>query len=215
MGSGRGDRRRRRAAARRPGGSGGRAGRRRHRRRTSWAGVRRRTPVTGTPRWCGSCPAPATCWRSAWPPGSRSRPPSRPSGAPCRPRSARSCRRSRTSTGSAPNPGGPGRRFPGPSPCLGRVLVRAGESGAAVAPALRSLAADCRAEARAATEAAVRRARGLDPRPARAVLPPGLRVPGGRAPGPGHRGGRLRLTSSSTGARLLHRSRRPAPRGVG
>ena len=41
---------------------------------------------------------------------------------------------------------------------LGRVLVRAGESGAAVAPALRSVAADCRAEARAATEAAVRRA---------------------------------------------------------
>jgi pilus assembly protein TadC len=41
---------------------------------------------------------------------------------------------------------------------LGRVLVRAGESGAAVAPALRDLAADARAEARAATEAAVRRA---------------------------------------------------------
>jgi pilus assembly protein TadC len=41
---------------------------------------------------------------------------------------------------------------------LGHVLVRAGESGAAVAPALRSLAADCRAEARAATEAGVRRA---------------------------------------------------------
>jgi Flp pilus assembly protein TadB len=41
---------------------------------------------------------------------------------------------------------------------LGRVLVRAGESGAAVAPALRGLAADCRAEARAATDAGVRRA---------------------------------------------------------
>jgi pilus assembly protein TadC len=41
---------------------------------------------------------------------------------------------------------------------LGRVLVRAGESGAAVAPALRSLAADCRTEARAAAEAGVRRA---------------------------------------------------------
>ena len=41
---------------------------------------------------------------------------------------------------------------------LGRVLVRAGESGAAVAPTLRSLAADCRAEARAATEAGVRHA---------------------------------------------------------
>jgi pilus assembly protein TadC len=41
---------------------------------------------------------------------------------------------------------------------LGRVLVRAGTSGAAVAPALRSLAADARAEARAATEAGVRRA---------------------------------------------------------
>ncbi len=47
---------------------------------------------------------------------------------------------------------------PGALAGLGRVLVRAGESGAAVAPALRSLAADCRAEARAATEAAVRRA---------------------------------------------------------
>ncbi|TQN37749.1 type II secretion system protein F (GspF) [Blastococcus colisei] len=41
---------------------------------------------------------------------------------------------------------------------LGRVLVRAGESGAAAAPALRALAADSRASARAATEAAVRRA---------------------------------------------------------
>ena len=47
---------------------------------------------------------------------------------------------------------------PGALAVLGRVLVRAGESGAAVAPALRSLAADCRAEARAATEAGVRRA---------------------------------------------------------
>jgi hypothetical protein len=41
---------------------------------------------------------------------------------------------------------------------LGRVLVRAGESGSTVAPALRALAADGRAAARAATEAAVRRA---------------------------------------------------------
>jgi pilus assembly protein TadC len=41
---------------------------------------------------------------------------------------------------------------------LGRVLVRAGESGAAAAPALRALAADSRASARAAAEAAVRRA---------------------------------------------------------
>ena len=41
---------------------------------------------------------------------------------------------------------------------LGRVLVRAGTSGAGVAPALRSLAADCRAESRAATEAGMRRA---------------------------------------------------------
>jgi pilus assembly protein TadC len=41
---------------------------------------------------------------------------------------------------------------------LGRVLVRTGESGAAVSPSLRSLAADSRAAARAATEAAVRRA---------------------------------------------------------
>lgn len=41
---------------------------------------------------------------------------------------------------------------------LGRILVRAGESGSTVAPALRSLAADGRSAARAATEAAVRRA---------------------------------------------------------
>jgi len=41
---------------------------------------------------------------------------------------------------------------------LGRVLVRAGESGSTVAPALRTLASDSRAAGRAATEAAVRRA---------------------------------------------------------
>ena len=41
---------------------------------------------------------------------------------------------------------------------LGRALVRAGESGAAVVPALRSLAADSRAARRLATETAVRRA---------------------------------------------------------
>jgi Type II secretion system (T2SS), protein F len=41
---------------------------------------------------------------------------------------------------------------------LGRVLVRAGESGSAAVPALRSLAADGRAAARARTDAAVRRA---------------------------------------------------------
>jgi pilus assembly protein TadC len=41
---------------------------------------------------------------------------------------------------------------------LGRALVRAGESGSSVAPALRALAADARASARAATETAVRRA---------------------------------------------------------
>ena len=41
---------------------------------------------------------------------------------------------------------------------LGRVLVRAGESGATVAPALRSLAADSRAAERLDAEAAVRRA---------------------------------------------------------
>lgn len=41
---------------------------------------------------------------------------------------------------------------------LGRVLVRAGESGSAVVPALRSLAADSRSAARAQTEVAVRRA---------------------------------------------------------
>ena len=41
---------------------------------------------------------------------------------------------------------------------LGRVLVRAGESGSTVAPALRALAADSRSAAGAATEAAVHRA---------------------------------------------------------
>jgi len=41
---------------------------------------------------------------------------------------------------------------------LGRVLVRAGESGAAAAPALRVLAADARAAARSRAEAGVRRA---------------------------------------------------------
>ena len=41
---------------------------------------------------------------------------------------------------------------------LGRVLIRAGESGATAAPALRALAADARASARSAAEAAVRRA---------------------------------------------------------
>ncbi len=41
---------------------------------------------------------------------------------------------------------------------LGRVLVRAGESGATVAGALRTLAAESRAAARAATAAAVQRA---------------------------------------------------------
>jgi len=41
---------------------------------------------------------------------------------------------------------------------LGRVLVRAGESGVTAAPALRALAADGRAAARTAAEAAVRRA---------------------------------------------------------
>lgn len=41
---------------------------------------------------------------------------------------------------------------------LGRILVRAGESGSSVVPALRALAADARASARARTETAVRRA---------------------------------------------------------
>jgi pilus assembly protein TadC len=47
---------------------------------------------------------------------------------------------------------------PDPLAPLGRVMVRAGESGATAAPALRSLAADGRAAARTAAEAAVRRA---------------------------------------------------------
>lgn len=41
---------------------------------------------------------------------------------------------------------------------LGRVLIRAGESGATAAPALRALAADARAASRGEAEAAVRRA---------------------------------------------------------
>ncbi|MGY1689226.1 type II secretion system F family protein [Geodermatophilus sp. SYSU D01105] len=41
---------------------------------------------------------------------------------------------------------------------LGRVLVRAGESGSAVVPALQGLAAETRAEARGRADAAVRRA---------------------------------------------------------
>lgn len=41
---------------------------------------------------------------------------------------------------------------------LGRVLVRGGESGSSVVPALRSLASDVRASSRARTETAVRRA---------------------------------------------------------
>jgi len=47
---------------------------------------------------------------------------------------------------------------PGELAAIGRVLVRAGESGSSVGPALRALAADGRADARAATETAVRRA---------------------------------------------------------
>ncbi|MFW3170160.1 type II secretion system F family protein [Geodermatophilus sp. CPCC 206100] len=41
---------------------------------------------------------------------------------------------------------------------LGRVMVRAGESGSAVVPAVQALAADLRAEARGRADAAVRRA---------------------------------------------------------
>jgi Flp pilus assembly protein TadB len=47
---------------------------------------------------------------------------------------------------------------PGELAALGRVLVRAGESGSTVVPALRSLAADARAEQRSRADAAVRRA---------------------------------------------------------
>jgi Flp pilus assembly protein TadB len=47
---------------------------------------------------------------------------------------------------------------PGELAGLGRVLIRAGESGAAVVPALGSLAADSRAAERVHAEAAVRRA---------------------------------------------------------
>ncbi len=47
---------------------------------------------------------------------------------------------------------------PGELAALGRVLVRSGESGATAAPALRALAADARAAARAEAEAGVRRA---------------------------------------------------------
>ncbi|MGY1635687.1 type II secretion system F family protein [Geodermatophilus sp. SYSU D00742] len=58
--------------------------------------------------------------------------------------------------------GAPPRRawsdVPGELAGLGRVLVRAGESGSAVVPALQALAADTRAEARSRADAAVRRA---------------------------------------------------------
>jgi hypothetical protein len=47
---------------------------------------------------------------------------------------------------------------PAPLDVLGRTLVRAGESGSAVVPALQRLAADLRHSARNETEAAVRRA---------------------------------------------------------
>jgi type II secretion system (T2SS) protein F len=47
---------------------------------------------------------------------------------------------------------------PPPLDVLGRTLVRAGESGSAVVPALQRLAADLRSTARSETEAAVRRA---------------------------------------------------------
>jgi pilus assembly protein TadC len=47
---------------------------------------------------------------------------------------------------------------PGELAALGRVLVRAGESGSAVVPALQTLAGDTRAEARSRADAAVRRA---------------------------------------------------------
>jgi pilus assembly protein TadC len=55
----------------------------------------------------------------------------------------------------------PGAAWAGAPPelaALGRVLVRAGESGARVAAALQTLASDSRAAARAATEERVRRA---------------------------------------------------------
>jgi pilus assembly protein TadC len=47
---------------------------------------------------------------------------------------------------------------PEPLACLARVMVRAGESGSSVVPALRSLAGDVRLDARGRGEAAVRRA---------------------------------------------------------
>jgi Flp pilus assembly protein TadB len=56
------------------------------------------------------------------------------------------------------DPRGAWAEVPSELAALGRVLVRAGESGSTVAPALRALAADSRSAARAATEAAVRRA---------------------------------------------------------
>ena len=97
--------------------------------------------------------------RCAWPPGCRSaaRWP-RSGGAVPAPLGAAAARGRGALPAGRRAAAGLGGRRPASSPALGRVLVRAGESGAAVAPALRSLAADCRAAARAATEAAVRRA---------------------------------------------------------
>ena len=77
---------------------------------------------------------------------------------------------------------------------LGRVLVRAGESGAAVVPALRSLAADGRAAARVDAEAAVRRAGVWVLAPLGACFLPGVRLPGRGADGARHRRRRLPLS---------------------
>ena len=135
--------------------------------------------------------------------------------------SARTSPRSRRCTGWGPSRGAPGRTAPATLAGLGRVLVRAGESGAAVAPALRSLAADCRADGPRRDRGRRPPRRGVGPGAARAVLPPGVRVPGRGPARARHRRRRLRLIRRPQAGRPVHRSplsprRRPSrPRGSG
>ena len=88
---------------------------------------------------------------------------------------------------------------------LGRVLVRAGESGATVAGSLRTLAAESRATARAATQAAVQRAGVWVLAPLGACFLPAFVCLGVAPLVLGIAGGRLRLTVGAG------RRTRPAP----
>ena len=130
----------------------------RHRRPTSWAGTRRTTPgswhaalVRELP---GACDLLAVCLAAGVPVASALAAVGGAVPAPLGPQLQATAHLYRLGA----EPRRAWAEVPEALAVLGRVLVRAGESGAAVAPALRSLAADCRAEARAATEAGVRRA---------------------------------------------------------